>query len=402
MEAGYKELEQERNSLLSKPLQQKEQKPSFRQDATLSFKPRVYYFDREVYDGREATYLTGGGSLEFVSGRYKDLAAIGITYAYSGEIDIKDDDVSVGLLTKEDEQLSVVSEVYLRLDSRKSKLSAVFYRQSINLPYLNRQDARMIPTTFEAYRVSHGTKNTDYSISYIDKIKRRNSDKFVSMSKQAGAASSNGVIAIGGRFDGEHVNAGALNLYNKDTINIFYTETDIKGSFAKGIDYQLAAQFTDQRSVGNEAIGNFQTNIWGVKAVASWRHVVLDLKYTQTDENRKIASPWGGKPHYVSLMLEDFDRAGETSKGVTLSYSFNRWNQPDWSMIVKYAKGEDAQDEFGLALEDQEEFDITLDYKPQTNRLKDLWVRARYAETERGDRTRRDFRLVINYPITLF
>lgn len=89
-----------------------------------------------------------------------------------------------------------------------------------------------------------------------------------------------------------------------------------------------------------------------------------------------------GRPHYNALMLEDFGSAGEKSKGLTISYSFDRWKQPDRSLFVKYDRGKDTQDEFGAALDDQEEFDFTSYYKHQADRLKDLWVRARYAETK--------------------
>jgi hypothetical protein len=41
---------------------------------------------------------------------YKDAASIGITCDYAAKIDIKHDDIPVGLLTKEGEQLSAGSE----------------------------------------------------------------------------------------------------------------------------------------------------------------------------------------------------------------------------------------------------------------------------------------------------
>ena len=54
-----------------------------------------------------------------------------------------------------------------------------------------------------------------------------------------------------------------------------------------------------------------------------------------------------------------------------------------------------------LDLEDEDEFDITLDYKPVSSRLKGLWIRLRYAEANRGDKDGRDFRAIINYNINV-
>jgi hypothetical protein len=63
----------------------------------------------------------------------------------------------------------------------------------MDTPYINRNDSRMTPNTFLAALVQgqHGNGPTSRSgagvPAYVDKIKERNSDKFVSMSDDAGA-----------------------------------------------------------------------------------------------------------------------------------------------------------------------------------------------------------------------
>ena len=65
------------------------------------------------------------------------------------------------------------------------------YRQKIDEGYVNPQDNRMIPNTFEAITLG-GTFNwVQYDIGYVIKMKPRDSNDFISTSKAAGAASGN-------------------------------------------------------------------------------------------------------------------------------------------------------------------------------------------------------------------
>lgn len=64
-------------------------------------------------------------------------------------------------------------------------------------------------------------------------------------------------------------------------------------------------------SVGDELVGKFQTDQFGIKSDMSYAGAVLTLAYVQTGNGGDILNPWGGSPSYSSLILEDFDRAGE-------------------------------------------------------------------------------------------
>ena len=60
-------------------------------------------------------------------------------------------------------------------------------RQSLDLPYVNKEDNREVPNTFEAYRLVGRYRQVQFIAGYVDKIKRRNSSTFISMAKAAGA-----------------------------------------------------------------------------------------------------------------------------------------------------------------------------------------------------------------------
>ena len=52
--------------------------------------------------------------------------------------------------------------------------------------------------------------------------------------------------------------------------------------------------------------------------------LALKLTATKVGSEAEIKSPWGGRPHYNSLMLESFDRASERSIGASLAYSLDQ------------------------------------------------------------------------------
>jgi len=88
----------------------------------------------------------------------------------------------------------------------------------------------MTPNTFEGYTFTgayggkDGAPGFNYGFGYIDRIKPRNSDRFISMSEAAGADVNRGVFTGGGNFSYKGFMFGAINYYSNDIINIFYTE----------------------------------------------------------------------------------------------------------------------------------------------------------------------------------
>ena len=73
------------------------------------------------------------------------------------------------------------------------------YRQEYDTPYISKNDNRMTPNTFEGYSFQgafggkEGAPELRYGGGYVTKIKERNSDKFVWMSRDAGADVERGV-----------------------------------------------------------------------------------------------------------------------------------------------------------------------------------------------------------------
>lgn len=57
----------------------------------------------------------------------------------------------------------------------------------------------------------------------------------------------------------------------------------------------------------------------------------------------------------------------------------------------------DTPDAGGNASPDQNEYDLTIDYRIEEGPLKNLWLRGRAAYIDGDDRNRKDYRLIVNY-----
>ena len=65
--------------------------------------------------------------------------------------------------------------------------TATFYRHAFDLPFINGNDSRMVPNTFEAYQIDlRHLEFLGFNAGYVARIKTRKSTNFVSMSEAAG------------------------------------------------------------------------------------------------------------------------------------------------------------------------------------------------------------------------
>ena len=104
-------------------------------------------------------------------------------------------------------------------------------------------------------------------------------------------------------------------------------------------------------------------------------------------------------------MIKSFNRADEDAWLVGASYDFARIGVPGLSSFVNYAQG-NTPDSGSNASPDQQEFDITVDYRFQSRSLKGLWLRARAAfvnqdEAVAGADDLDDYRLILNYELPI-
>ena len=378
--------------------------PPFWRDTRLAVKPRTYYFDRDRDTGDSVAWALGG-ALEYQSGWWEERLQIASTLYTSQKLYGPGDKDGTLLLEPGQQSFTVLGEAYVELQLTDS-ISARGGRTALNLPYINRQDSRMVPNTFLAYGLGgHIIEPLEFTAGHVTHMKRRNSDNFEPMSKAAGLGGTDEPATMAGlRYNfSETINLGFINLYAWEFMNTFYTEGNAGWQLTDDLDLGVSAQFTDQRSVGDELDGDFETSVYGAKVSTTYKGATLSLAFSSTDNDSRIRSPFGSYPGYLSLMVRDFNRAGEDAWLVGLAYDFAEVGWNGISGFINYAEGY-VPDSDSTGTPDQKELDITLDIRPTNAVFDGLWLRLRHARLDQDGRFAddvRDWRVILNYEVPL-
>ena len=382
--------------------------PAFISEGWIAVKPRSYYFLREldkdtsdaldVFRKRETWAL--GGSIAAESGRLWETVSIGGEYFASLPAYAPDRWPGSGLLKPTQETISVLGQAYVRLAHERQVLT--LYRQRYNLPYINDQDSRMVPNTFEGYSIDGRWRHGRFIAGYVDKMKRRASDRFVPMSHAMGVFDKDsGMMMLGIRYESEgRFWLGVIGSVVPDVMSTVYSELDSTWKAGEW-DFRFGAQITDQRSVGDDLLtgDKFNTQSVGIRAAASFRNAILTTAFTANGSGARIRSPFGGDPSFSSLMLSDFNLANQKTFKVGISYNAGRIGLIGLSGFINYAHGFGAENAAtGNSLADAEEFDLTLDFRPEQKQLRGGWLRLRTAVINPGTARRViDVRLIFNW-----
>ena len=114
-------------------------------------------------------------------------------------------------------------------------------------------------------------------------------------------------------------------------------------------------------------------------------------------------NPYGTYPGYLSLMEKDFNRAGEKAWLLGFSYDLKDYIM-GLSGTFNFARGTDAVDPATKnGLPNENEWDLTVDYRIKKGPLRGIWVRPRYAYVnfDSGGGHSNNVRLIINDPLPL-
>ena len=230
MELGLSPMEPESADPWKDWLAENENLSPFIRDSDVKLHLRNYYLNREDFEDNDLETWAQGGYLRLVTGRAADILSFGGTVYGSYRLYGPEDKDGALLLKPGQENITVVGEAYAQLNYAKQQVR--LGRQEYNQPWVNLQDNRMIPNTFEGYGLSTPlaeNPNLQYGLGYVDKMKKRNSDTFVSMSEAAGDASGadHGAVMGGVRYKfADELTLEVFNVWTPDVINLFQAPGD--------------------------------------------------------------------------------------------------------------------------------------------------------------------------------
>ncbi|MET0655154.1 MAG: OprD family outer membrane porin [Pseudoxanthomonas sp.] len=373
-------------------------------DTRFDVQLRTYYLDRDRYDDGESQAWTLGGSVGLKTGYFRERFALGATGYTSQRLYGPRDKDGTLLLKPGQRSYTALGELYGEfLINPGTRLS--IGRRGMDTPYLNRSDSRMTPNTFETvsllglYGGENGQPELRAGLAYVDAMKERNSEEFVSMATVADAPAGieRGVYVAGANYRNDDFSVGAIDYYSDDLINIFYTEGKYTLPLAEGLRLQFALQYSDQRAVGRNLLDgtDFSSNQWGGKAELGVGGALFSAAYARAGGDADMRSPWGGYPGYTSVQIEDFNRGGEDAWMLRAAYDFK--SVEGLSVYGLWVDGSTPDDATQYA---KREYDFNLQWAPTSGRFKGWLMRLRYAHVSQddpADSELKDLRVMIYY-----
>jgi len=368
-----------------------------------SLRLRSFFIDQDLDQGPLQRTLALGGWFSFRSAPFHGLRA-GFSLATAQPFIYDDpDEGGAGVLPGDQNGIVVLSQAYLEASLGKTRLS--LFRQALNTPFLDQEDDRLIPTTYEAYGLRNTSlPHTKLELFYVNGVKLQDSDTFQSMTSAAGLSSDEGLVLLGGRYspgDGRFMDV--YNYYCMQYLNTFYWETDYAMSLPHGFTLTPALQFIDQRSVGDALGGSFSTHAFGAKAELDWRGFGLVLAYTQVSDDHDMQQPWADYPGFTGMVELNNFLAGMDAAMLGLGW---QGQDPRWGSLNAWAYYSLARapDQAGCSSPSQNEFNLILTY--QLKLVPELGLTFKYADVHQdqvlGDTSMQEVHLLLEWSLHLW
>jgi hypothetical protein len=227
------------------------------------------------------------------------------------------------------------------------------------------------------------------------------------MSEDAGAPVNTGVKFGGALFSVGNFSIGAIDYYCEDTINIGYAEAKYTWPVTQKFGLLFGAQFTDQRSVGDDALKGyaFSVNQIGVRMEMSYGGALITLAFTMDTSGADLQNPWSSYPGYTSVQVKDFNRAKEKALMVKAAYDFTKLGLESVTAYALFVHGWDRiNPTTGQNVANENELDLDLQWRPKSGFFKNFYPRVRYGIVHQYEGAKNyihDFRIILNYDFSV-
>jgi hypothetical protein len=358
----------------------------FWRDLKIGLYFRTHELDRDNASGPPSNAWAGGSALAFRTGYLDDWLQFEAAGATSQPLHAPAGEGGTLLLT--DNQAEVSSFAIANAKLRGLGQEVTVGRQLIKTPYINPQDNRMLPNTVEGtvlMRRRDEAETFDYGIGYLWGFKARDRSYFVPFSEELGVAEDRGVLAGGAKVVPiPGLTIGAIDYLIADVVNTTFAEAD--WIIPDGpMTYRLSANYTDQRTVGENLLGGapYATGQVSARAAASYRDATLLVAGSINGDEAALRSPFGSFPAYTVLDQLDFNDAGQRTFVVGAAYDFSRIIFDGLKLQTRYGWSWDAIDASGGPR--QNEFNIELEYLPTAGVFENVHVQIFYSAVEFPD-----------------
>ena len=302
----------------------------FWRDLKIGLYFRTHELDRDNAGGPPSNAWAGGSALALRTGYLDDWLQFEAAGATSQPLHAPAGEGGTLLLTDNQAEISSFAVANAKLRGLGQEL--IVGRQLIKTPYINPQDNRMLPNTVEGtvlMRRRDEAETFDYGIGYLWGFKARDSSHFVPFSEELGVAEDRGVLAGGAKVVPiAGLTVGAIDYLIADVLNTTFAEADwiIPDG---GVTYRLSANYTDQRTVGENLLGGapYATRQVSARVAASYRQATLLMAASVNGDGAALLGPFGSFPAYTVLDQLNFNAAGQetlsSARRMTFRASFS-------------------------------------------------------------------------------
>jgi len=380
----------------------------FWRDMKIGLYARTHELTRNNAEGPPSKAWAAGTALAIATGFHDgwlQFEAAGATsqplYAPAGE---------GGTLLLTDNQAEISSFAIANARLRGFGQDLIIGRQLIKTPYLNPQDNRMIPNSFEGValmRERDETQKFDYGAAYLWGFKARDSSHFEPFSHAYGVEQDRGIFVAGAKASPiKGMTVGAIDYLMPDVVNTAFLEFDWIIDTAP-VQLRFSTNYTHQQAVGADLAGHGSTFQISERFAASYEKATFLVAASHNGDGGPLTSPFGSFPAYSTLDQLNFNAAGQQSVVIGLAYDFSELLLEGLKAQTRYGWSWGAIDaQVGSGSARQNEFNIELEYAPHAGLLENFLLQAFYSAVEfpnapPGETQQPQVRAVITYLVPL-
>lgn len=402
---------------------------------------RAFYINRDdttKSDNQVATAL--GGHLKYETGAYNGLS-IGAAFYTTNRIlrgleSANSALLNTTLVKNDGSSYSLLGEAYVAYNAENLGSKTVFKlgRQKLNTPLAGTDDARMLPTLFEAYLLQNNDiDNTTIVLAHITKVApgsfanaynggivgatagysavagntAKYQGEFTNVGTWATGKSTSGITTLGVTYKNDNIKLQAWDYYAYDILNALYLQADFKWDrlLTDSIKPFASVQYIKEDDIGSAYLGKVDSNFYAAKIGAKVHGLTAYIAYSEQSsadntanalENSTI-TPWGGMPAFTQGMVtRHMFLAGTKTTKVAATYNFKEHGL-NLSATGYYASFDmDNNSGFGTERTATEPgFDVK--YYPSTVKNLQLRLRGNFPDDFGNNRDWDEYRFIASY-----
>jgi len=401
----------------------------FIEDSKLNLLNRNYYFNRDFKNNPGGQSYreewAHGVMAEYVSGFTLGTLGFGAdAYGYMGiKLDSGRGRSGSGLLPISDEGRAQDSygEAGGVLKLRVSKTVLKYGEMRTEAPVFATSHGRLLPETATGFHVSSGEiEGLSLEAGHFTAYNKRdstNSDDDLLLNYGSGEIGK--VIDFGGgRYTvNDDLSLGFYASRFEDTWNQYYSNLNYTLGVSEGQRLNFDFNLYRTTDIGRALQGDIDNTAYSLAATYGLGAHSVVLAYQQVDGNTPFDYVGGDSIFLAnSMQYSDFNAPNETSWGISYAYDWAGLGVPGLTTNVAYVKGgnidgthaDPSGGYVGLYGEDgkHSETDIGITYVIQDGPAKDLSIRLlqffHYANAEQGEGDVQQFRMIVDYPLSIF